>query len=110
MTENEIEELLESKSNITDQTRKNYTRIYNKIRAELNDDIRATNETKLIKTVLELSNDNPSVALTYINIPIMIKKFYNKDVTKLVDKQAELNKQRNEHTSNKLLVKNNDWL
>lgn len=94
----ELDELLASKSSITEQTKKNYTRIYNKLIDNLDDNIQDTSEKELIELVLELSKNNPSVALTYINIPIMIKKHFNKDVEKLVKKQVELNKSRVEHT------------
>jgi hypothetical protein len=94
----EIDELLASKTNITPQTVKNYKRIYTKLRDELNEDIKATSEKNLIKLVLQVSNDNPSVALTYLNIPIMIKRYFKKDVDLLVKKQVELNKARGEHT------------
>jgi hypothetical protein len=94
----EIADLLDSKTNITDTTRKNYLRIYNKIADHLAEDIRSTSEKNLIKTVMSLSNENPSVALTYLNVPILIKKFYNLPVELLVKKQLELNGLRATHT------------
>jgi len=101
----ELNQLLLFKSNISQQTQKNYERIYNKIRDKLSNDIADTNQNKIIEIIEKLSNENPSNFLTYINVPIIIKKMTNNDVDLLVKVQKEYDGLRTKHIQNSIKQK-----
>jgi hypothetical protein len=99
----ELKELLNSKDNVSETTKKNYINQYNKLYSQLGKPIGDADEDKIIDSIKEISNDNPSNSWTYLNIPIMVKKLLKKDVDKLEEWRNELKEQRESHTK-----KNND--
>jgi hypothetical protein len=93
----EIEQVIETKS-ISEQTKTNYKRQYNKILTGLGvKSIQSITEENLIKYV-KGSSENVGSQAQYLNIIIMIKKYFNKPFDKLVEFQTELHELRTKHT------------
>lgn len=85
----EIEEVINSKS-LAEQSKKTYHNNYNKIIAILQKQIKDADQEQILYVVEELSNGSINNKLTYINIPIMIKQFYNRPVDILLEKREQL--------------------
>jgi hypothetical protein len=102
----EIEEFILTKSQNTEQTKKNYRTQYKSIRALLDNDINKSSENEILQAVKTLSNDNVSNEWTYLCLPFMIRQ--NKGYkTDLIQKRREqLKILRETHTQTQKAVKN----
>lgn len=91
------------KDNINIRTRKNYENILVKLQ-KLNDgrQLINTQNSHILKLVSLLSRGNPSSEFTILNIPIVVKKEYDMEITELDKRRIELEPLRKEHT-NKIL-------
>lgn len=100
---NELKQLLDTKKDVTEQTKKNYLNQYKKLYNELNDTLSNSSENKIMEVIKTISNDNPSNMRTYLNVPIMIKKLLEQPVGNLEKWRDELKGESDTHTK-----KNND--
>lgn len=96
----EIDELLASKTNLTQTTLNNYKRIYKKLYDECNGPIKDLDEDMIIEVIKEISNNNPNSEDTYLTIPINIKKLYNLNCDKLLEYRKQLKPLILKHTEN----------
>lgn len=93
----EQEEFLKSKSEVSLQTQKNYRLQYIKWRQALNKDLQNATQEELLSVVKGFTN-NPTSEWTYLNLPIMVLRQFNKPIDLLEDRRTELKKERECHT------------
>jgi len=95
----EIDNFILSKTNVTEQTKKNYRTQYKSIVSILGKPILTANENEIINAVHQLANGNYSSEWTYMNIPFMIRAF-NGLSNELINKRREdLKRLREFHTN-----------
>lgn len=104
---NEIEDVINSKS-LTEQSKTTYKRNYNKLTEILQKSLKDADQDTIIYAVEELANDSVNNKLTYINIPIMIKQFYNRPVDILLSQRELLFSQREKQQKNNVSLKELD--
>lgn len=95
----ELEDVLNSRT-LTEQSRETYRRNYRKLFNILQQPIRNAPQEQIFYAVEEIANDNINNKLTYINIPILIKQFYNEPVDKLMEVREQLFTQRENNLKN----------
>jgi len=102
----EIDFVLSSKTNLTEQTIKTYKNNYNKIRAIIEKNISECSEKDLIDVIKDIS---PSVnsRLTLLNVIIVVRKTFNIGIDKLDKYRDELFLEKEKHTKTNLKEKNN---
>ena len=93
----EQEEFLKSKSEVSLQTQKNYRLQYIKWRQALNKDLQNSTQEEILSVVKGFTN-NPTSEWTYLNLPIMVLRQFNKPIDLLEDRRTELKKERVCHT------------
>jgi hypothetical protein len=94
----EIEDFILTKSQNTEQTKKNYRTHYKSIRALLKEDITKSSEKEILEAVKSLSNGNVSNEWTYMNLPFMIRQSKGLDTNLIQKRRDELKSLREEHT------------
>jgi hypothetical protein len=99
-TISEIDKLLESKPNITAQTQSNYKNIYKKLFNIIMKPLNETDQDTILFVMNEISNDNISNELTYLNIPILLKQLYNQDYSILDKRRNHLKELREKEIKN----------
>jgi len=102
----EIEEFILTKSQNTEQTKKNYRTQYKSIRALLDNDINKSSENEILQAVKTLSNGNVSNEWTYMNIPFMIRQSKGYKTDLIQKRRDELKILRETHTQTQKAVKN----
>lgn len=102
----ELEEFVLTKSQNTEQTKRNYRTQYKSIRELLNNDINKSSENEILDAVKTLSNGNPSNEWTYMNLPFMIRQSKGYKTDLIQKRREELKLLREEHTQNQKAVKN----
>lgn len=102
----ELEEFVLTKSQNTEQTKRNYRTQYKSIRELLNNDINKSSENEILDAVKTLSNGNPSNEWTYMNLPFMIRQSKGYKTDLIQKRRDELKLLREEHTQNQKAVKN----
>lgn len=102
----EIEEFVLTKSQNTEQTKRNYRTQYKSIRELLNNDINKSSENEILVAVKTLSNGNPSNEWTYMNLPFMIRQSKGYKTDLIQKRREELKILREEHTQTQKAVKN----
>lgn len=100
----ELETFLESKTNLTASSVKNYRSVYNRIKQLLSTDISKTEEDTLIDVVNLIEKINSKV--TIINLMIMIRSHFDLSIKKLDKYRDKLFEERDKYTSQKLTEKN----
>ena len=102
----EIDFVLSSKTNLTEQSIKTYKNNYNKIRAIIDKNISECSEKDLIDVIKDIS---PSVnsRLTLLNVIIVVRKTFNTGIDKLDKYRDELFLEKEKHTKTNLKEKNN---
>ena len=104
----EIDNFILSKTNVTEQTKRNYRNQYKSIVSILGKSILNANESEIINAVHQLANGNYSSEWTYMNIPFMIRAF-NGLSNELINKRREdLKGLREFHTNTSKVQKQND--
>lgn len=84
----EIDNFILSKTNVTEQTKKNYRNQYKSIVSILGKPILNANESEIINAVHQLANGNYSSEWTYMNLPFMVRAF-NGLSNELIDKRRD---------------------
>lgn len=84
----EIDNFILSKTNVTEQTKKNYRTQYKSIVSILGKPILDANESEIITAVHQLANGNYSSEWTYMNLPFMVRAF-NGLSNELINKRRE---------------------
>ena len=102
----EIEEFILTKSQNTEQTKKNYRTQYKSIRALLDNDINKSSEKEILEAVKTLSNGNVSNEWTYMNLPFMIRQSKGYKTELIQKRRDELKILRETHTQTQKAVKN----
>jgi len=102
----ELEEFVLTKSQNTEQTKRNYRTQYKSIRELLNNDINKSSENEILVAVKTLSNGNVSNEWTYMNLPFMIRQSKGYKTDLIQKRREELKLLREEHTQNQKAVKN----
>jgi hypothetical protein len=97
----EFQEFIESKNNVTEQTKKNYRNQYKSIINILGKPILVSSEEEIINAVHKLADGNYSSEFTYINIPIMLRSYYELNNNLLVKRREDLKALRDFHTATK---------
>tara|TARA_R110000772_G_scaffold191482_1_gene302429 strand:- start:474 stop:1328 length:855 start_codon:yes stop_codon:yes gene_type:complete len=95
MTEQEA--FLQSKTEITEQTRKNYTSQYNKWFKALGKNIQDATQEEILSQV-KLFTKNPSSEWTFLNVPFMVLRQFNKSINLIEERRNELKLERICHT------------
>jgi len=94
----ELEEFILTKSQNTEQTKKNYRTQYKSIRALLDKDINSSTQQEILDAVKELSNGNVSNEWTYMNLPFMIRQHKGYKTDLIQKRRDELKILREQHT------------
>ncbi len=94
MTEQDA--FLQSKTEITPQTLKNYKGQYIKWRTALGKDIQDASQEDILNQVKKFTA-NPSSEWTYLNVPIMVLRQFNKDINLIEERRLILKDERNCH-------------
>ena len=94
----EIDNFILSKTNVTEQTKKNYRNQYKSIVNILGKPILKSSESEIINAIHKLADGNYSSEFTYINVPIMMRAFYELDNDLLVQRREDLKQLRDFHT------------
>jgi hypothetical protein len=102
----ELEEFILTKSQNTEQTKKNYRTQYKSIRALLDNDITKSSEKSILDAVKELSNGNVSNEWTYMNLPFMIRQSQGYKTDLIQKRREELKILREEHVEKQKSIKN----
>lgn len=102
----ELETFLESKTNLTASSVKNYTSVYKRIKQHLSTDITKSEEDTLIDVVNMIENVSSKIVL--LNLMIMIRTHFELSIKKLDKFREQLFIERDKYTSKKLFEKNND--
>jgi hypothetical protein len=84
----EIDNFILSKTNVTEQTKRNYRNQYKSIVSILGKPILSSSETEIISAVHQLANGNYSSEWTYMNVPFMVRAF-NGLSNELINKRRE---------------------
>ena len=84
----EIDNFILSKTNVTEQTKRNYRTQYKSIVSILGKPILDANESEIINAVHQLANGNYSSEWTYMNIPFMVRAFNGLN-NELINKRRE---------------------
>ena len=84
----EIDNFILSKTNVTEQTKRNYRTQYKSIVSILGKPILDANESEIINAVHQLANGNYSSEWTYMNIPFMVMAFNGLN-NELINKRRE---------------------
>jgi hypothetical protein len=95
----EFQDFIESKNNVTEQTKKNYRTQYKSIVSILGKPILEASEQEIINAIHQLADGNYSSEFTYINVPIMIKAFNDVEVDLLLQRRDDLKALRDFHTA-----------
>jgi len=107
MTE-EFNEFILSKTNVTEQTKKNYRTQYKSIVSILGKPILNANESEIINAVHQLANGNYSCEWTYMNLPFMIRAFNGLDNELINKRREDLKGLRDFHTETSKIAKQNE--
>ena len=91
MTEQEA--FLQSKTDVSPQTQKNYKAQYLKWRTALGKDIQDATQDEILKK-LKIFTDNPSSQFTFSIVPIMVRRQFKKDINLIEERRNELNAER----------------
>jgi ribosomal protein S24E len=94
----EIDNFILSKTNVTDQTKRNYRNQYKSIVSILGKPILNASESEIINAVHQLANGNYSCEWTYMNIPFMIRAFNGLSNELINKRREELKGLRDFHT------------
>jgi hypothetical protein len=98
----EFDRLQELISDLSKNTIKSYTSLYNSLFTLLgNKEINKSKESEIIQDIEILSNKNPSTKWSFINIPIMIFKLYGKNSKKLIEYREKVFIEKKEFLQNK---------
>lgn len=103
----EIEEVINSRS-LTEQSKTTYRNNYKKLYNILQKPLKDADQQTIIFAIDELSNDSVNNKLTYINIPILIRQFYNKPVDILLAKRDLLFLERDKRQKTNIDLKDLD--
>ena len=95
MTEQDL--FLQSKTAITEQTLKNYKGQYIKWRTSLGKDIKDASQEEILNQV-KIFTANPSSEWTYLNVPIMVLRLFNKSINLIEERRNQLKTERECHT------------
>ena len=105
---NEFQDLIETKNNLTQQTKKNYKNQYKSIVNVLGKPILEASDDEIINAIHQLANGNFSSEFTYINIPLMMRAYNDLEVDLLVQRRVELKGLRDLHTATSKVKKQNE--
>jgi ribosomal protein S24E len=104
----EIDNFILSKTNVTEQTKRNYRTQYKSIVSILGKPILSASEEEIINAVHQLAGGNYSSEWTYMNLPFMVRAF-NGLSNELINKRREdLKGLREFHTNISKVQKQND--
>lgn len=95
MTEQDL--FLQSKTDVSVQTQKNYKSQYLKWVSALGKNIQDATQEEILKQV-KLFTANPSSEWTFLNVPVMVLKQFNKPINLLDERRNELKQERQCHT------------
>ena len=95
----EIEDFILSKSNVTEQTKKNYRTQYKSIVSILGKPILNADESEIINAVSLLANGNYSSEWTYMNLPFMLRAFNGLNNDLITKRREDLKTLRQFHTN-----------
>ena len=95
----EFQDFIETKNNVTEQTKKNYRTQYKSIVSILGKPILEATEQEIINAVHQLANGNYSSEFTYINVPIMMRVYNGLSNDLLVQRRENLKGLRDFHTA-----------
>jgi hypothetical protein len=95
----EIDNFIESKNNVTEQTKKNYRNQYKSIVSILGKTILKSSDDEIIYAIHKLADGNYSSEFTYINVPIMLRSFNDLKVDLLLQRRDDLKGLRDFHTA-----------
>jgi hypothetical protein len=98
MTE-EFEEFIQSKNNISNQTKLNYRNQYKSIVSILGKPILKASEEEIINAIHKLAGSNYSSEFVYINVPIMLRAYYELNNDLLLQRREDLKDLRDLHTA-----------
>lgn len=95
----EFQDFIETKNNVTEQTKKNYRTQYKSIVSILGKSILEATEQEIINAIHQLAGGNYSSEFTYINLPIMIRVYNDLEVDLLLQRREDLKGLRDFHTA-----------
>ena len=95
MTEQEA--FLQSKMDVSPQTQKNYKAQYIKWVNALGKNIQDATQEEIL-TKLKIFTDNPSSQFTFLSVPIMVRRQFNKSINLIEERRNELKDERICHT------------
>ena len=101
----EFQEFIESKNNVTEQTKKNYRNQYKSIINILGKSILVSSEEEIINAVHKLADGNYSSEFTYINVPISMRAYYELNNNLLLQRRDDLKALRDFHTATNKIKK-----
>lgn len=95
----ELDEFILSKTNVSEQTKKNYKSQYKSIVNILGKTILGSDEEEIIEAVKLLANGNYSSEWTYMNVPYMIRAVNGVSVSVISNRREQLKTLRELHTN-----------
>lgn len=94
------EDAINLKQNLSETTKKDYLKKLRKIHSVLGKDILKTSNETIIKNLTD-AFENVSSRYAYLNIPIIVKLYYDYDAKTLIEYRENLKEQRDGYTETK---------